>query len=102
MKATVLRGVAALALVLILAGGAMGAAPPRIENEMEPRFGSTTIELERLWNIGGDADDVLLGTIERVLTTDDGRIFLLDSQLSQVLECSPEGKVIQKVCYMFI
>ena len=97
MKATVLRRVAALALALVLAGGAMGAAAPRIENEMEPQFGSITIELERLWNIGGDADDVLLGTIERVLTTDDGRIFLLDSQLSQVLECSPEGKVIQKL-----
>ena len=46
--------------------------------------GPMTIELEPLWIIGGAEDDVLLGTIERVLTLDDGRVFLLDSQLSHV------------------
>ena len=87
----------ATTVFLVPASGALGEEAPRIENGNEPEHGTTTLELEPLWTIGGSDDDVLLGTIERVLTLDDGRVFLLDSQLSQVLECSPDGKVVRQL-----
>ena len=89
----------AMAATVILAPAAvlMGAEAPRIDNDSQPKHETRTIELEPLWTIGGTEDDVLLGTIERVLVLDDGRILLLDSQLSQVLECSPDGKVIRVI-----
>ncbi len=76
---------------------ALDAEAPRVENGNEPEQGVTTLDLEPLWTIGGSDDDVLLGTIERVLTLDDGRVLLLDSQLSHVLECSPDGKVVREI-----
>jgi len=87
----------AVTAVLVPVADAMGAEAPRVHNDNEPEHGSTTIELEPLWTIGGSDDEVLLGTIERVLTLDDGRVLLLDSQLSHVLECSPDGKVISQL-----
>ncbi len=34
---------------------------------------------------------------EGAVALDDGRVFLLDSQLSHVLECSPDGKVVREL-----
>ncbi len=87
----------AASVFLVPVAGALGEGAPRIENGNEPETGITTIELEELWTIGGSDDGVLLGTIERVLTLDDGRVLLLDSQLSHVLECSSDGKVVRQL-----
>jgi len=84
-----------MALVPVL--DVVGAEVPHIQNATKPSQGTATITLEPLWTIGGLDDDVLLGTIERVLTLDDGRVLLMDSQLSHVLECSPDGKVIREL-----
>ncbi len=97
MKSIIFWFALAAAVLLVPAACVFGEEAPRIENGVEPEHGVTTIELEELWTIGGSDDDVLLGTIERVLTLDDGRVFLLDSQLSQVLECSPDGEVIRQL-----
>lgn len=85
-----------LACVLLFSTVA-GADVPQVINTTEPSQGSTTIVLEPLWTIGGDDDEVLLGTVERILALDDGRTLLMDSQLSQVLECSPTGEVIREI-----
>ncbi len=83
--------------LFLTAAVAQGTEAPRISNTSEPSHGSTTITLEPLWTIGEDDDDVLLGAIERVLTLTDGRTLLMDSQLSQVLECSASGEVIREI-----
>jgi hypothetical protein len=88
------------AIVLILVAGSPSAADgtgsvPTVQNPGQPAGGEREVVLEQLWQLGTDADDPLLGTIERVLLLDDGRLLLLDTQLSQVLECSPDGQVIR-------
>ena len=97
MKSIILWFAVVAAVFLVPASGAFGEQVPRVDNGNEPEIGITTIELEELWAIGGSDDDVLLGTIERVLTLDDERVLLLDSQLSHVLECSPDGKVVREL-----
>jgi hypothetical protein len=95
MRAITFWTVVTATVILFTASNLMGAEALQINNDGNPEFGTKTIELEPLWTIGGAEDDVLFGTIERVLVLDDGRILLLDSQLSHVLECSPDGKVIR-------
>ena len=97
MKSSFLWIAVAATVFLVPSASALGEEAPRIVNGNEPEHGTTTLELEPLWTIGGSDDGVLLGTIERVLTLDDGRVFLLDSQLSHVLECSPDGKVVRQL-----
>jgi hypothetical protein len=84
------------AITLTLSATTSSAKTPHTENQATPSQGTTTLTLKPLWNIGDD-DEVLLGTIERVLTQDDGSVLLMDSQLSQVLECSSEGDVLRQL-----
>ncbi len=86
-----------LLAAIIFGGSAFAAEVPTIRNTTEPQQGHTTLKLEPLWTIGGEDDEVLLGTIERVLTLPDGRVMMMDSQLSHVLECSAEGEVIREL-----
>ncbi len=51
-----------------------------------------TIQLEELWRIGGDDEDFLLGVIASAVLDDEGNVFLLDTQLSQVLVINPDGE----------
>jgi hypothetical protein len=97
MKSRIFWFAVAATVFLVPAASTLGVEAPRIQNSNEPELGTTTIELEPLWTIGGSDDEVLLGTIERVLTLEDGRVFMLDSQLSQVLECSPDGEVVRQL-----
>ncbi len=67
-----------------------------LKNGTEPSGGVQDMELEELWRIGGEDDeDVLLGIISRVLIDDEGNIYLLDGQLSEVQVFSPEGEFIK-------
>ena len=61
-----------------------------------PGGGIQTMELEELWQVGGEDDeDVLLGIITRVLIDDDNNIYLLDPQLSEIKVFSPRGRADQ-------
>ncbi len=97
MKANIIRIAVLVALALVPAMAAVGSEAPHIQNDAKPLNGTTTLTLEPLWTIGGLDDDVLLGTIERVLTLAGGRLLLLDSQLSHVLECSADGQVTREL-----
>jgi hypothetical protein len=67
-----------------------------VRNGDAPEQGVETLELEELWRAGGDEDeDVLFGLIARILLDDEGRSYLLDSQLSQVSVFSPEGALLR-------
>jgi hypothetical protein len=97
MRSIMCRVALAAAVLPLLTVAANGAKVPRVRNDAEPRLGSRTVELEPLWTVGGTEDGELLGTIERVLALDDGRVILMDSQLSQVLECGADGRVIRRI-----
>ena len=83
-------------ITLYVCGGvALSGAVPVVHNENVPLQGNREIALEAVWQVGDSEDDPLLGTIERVLVLDDGRILLLDTQLSQVVECDADGEVLR-------
>ncbi len=53
-----------------------------------------SVELEEVWRIGGDDDeDVLLGVVANGVLDHTGTIYLLDSQLSQILVINTEGQM---------
>lgn len=88
----------AIALTLLLMPTAGRAAAPVIENSATPAEGLARVELEELWRIGGEDDeDNLLGVIDRVLTDDDGNIYLLDIQLAEVQVFDPDGIYLRSV-----
>ncbi|MCK4413852.1 MAG: hypothetical protein KAY32_09925 [Candidatus Eisenbacteria sp.] len=64
---------------------------PVIENEA-PVFPPLTLKLEETWRVGGDESDLLFGTVTETATDKDGNVYLLDSQLSQVVVISPAGE----------
>ena len=63
-----------------------------VRNGAEPSGGVETMELRELWRAGGEDDDVFFGLITQVVVGDDGRIYLLDTQLSEVRVYSPDGE----------
>ena len=81
-------------IILLLAGSAL-AEPIRIDNGAEPTRGSRIVELEELWEVGGEDGDLILGVVNRVLIDGDGNIYLLDGQLAEVHVISPEGELLR-------
>jgi hypothetical protein len=65
---------------------------PHIQNTSIPSGGHRTVQLEELWRIGGEDDDVFFGLITQVLNDEDGNIYILDSQLCDVQVYSPDGE----------
>jgi len=64
-----------------------------IRNGEAPSQGKETLALEEIWRAGGEDDeDVLFGLITQARVADDGSIYLLDLQLSQVHVFSPDGE----------
>ena len=96
------RSAATLAALLL---GAALCVTPRVEgavatvdNGAEPAEGQTVLQLEELWRIGGiDDEENLLGVVNRALADDDGNIYLLDIQLTEVLVYSPDGQYLQSL-----
>lgn len=67
-----------------------------IRNSDQPTNGIETWEVEELWTAGGEFDEsVLFGLIGQVEIGDDGDIYLLDNQLSQVQVYSPDGEMLR-------
>jgi hypothetical protein len=50
------------------------------------------VDLEEIWRIDGDDEDVLLGIIFDAVRGPDGAVYLIDRQLSQVVVMSPDGE----------
>jgi hypothetical protein len=58
-----------------------------------------TITPKELWRLGGETDDEdeLFGLISRIITDDDGNVYLLDTQLSEVKVFSPDGSFLRTI-----
>jgi len=89
------RHVGPAVLSILLAGLAVADDVPRVHNGAEPDHGVRTLDLEERWRRGGDDDDeIMFGAIRRAVVDDDGTVFLLDSQLSEVTVLSPTGELV--------
>jgi hypothetical protein len=85
----------AITMACLFAGLAHGDTVSCVHNDDGPLQGSRELVLEEVWRMGLAEEDPILGTIERVLVLDDGRILLLDTQMSRVVECDADGRFLR-------
>jgi 6-bladed beta-propeller protein len=84
------------ATLILLLLASIAAAAPHVSNGPEPAEGVVDLQIEPIWEAGGEDDeDVLFGLITQVIEDDEGDIYLLDRQLSQVHVFSPEGEFLR-------
>jgi hypothetical protein len=68
---------------------------PHIMNPAQPPEGVQTIELEELWRAGGEDDDVFFGFIGKVCCDEQGKVYILDSQVCRVYVYAPDGRLLR-------
>ena len=68
---------------------------PHLINSDTPRDGLETMTLSESWRVGGDEDEIFFGAVTSAAVDDDGNIYLLDMQLSQVQVYSPDGEYLK-------
>ena len=56
-----------------------------------------TVTLKELWRVGGDDEEVLLGMIAQLLHDEDGNVYALDSQLSEIRVFSSSGQLVRTI-----
>ncbi len=87
--------------VLSLSSGLLGnpaQAAPVVENPATSSEGSTTLQLEEMWRIGGEDDeDNILGVVGQVLADDQDNIYLLDFQLVEVMVYDAHGEYVHSL-----
>ena len=67
-------------------------------NPAEPSSPPVVAAAKELWRAGGEGDDeILFGVISQVTTDGQGNVYLLDSQLNQVMIFSPNGEHIRAI-----
>ena len=67
-----------------------------VKNPASPPQGVETMQLEELWRVGGAGEDqTVFGVILQALPDEQGNLYVLDLQLSQVFVFSPEGKLLR-------
>ncbi len=64
---------------------------PHVRNGVAPRDGVRTLELEELWRVGGEDDDIFFGLVTRVRADERGNLYVMDGQLSEVHVYDPDG-----------
>ncbi len=69
----------------------------QIKNPVQSLAKPEVIELEEVWRVGGEDDDVLFGVVTDVITDSDGNFYLLDSQLSEIQVYSPDGEHLRTI-----
>ncbi len=65
-----------------------------VRNGATPPEGVVTVELEELWRVGDEDDELLLGLPTGLDWDAEGRLYLLDAQLNQVHVLSPDGELL--------
>ncbi len=69
----------------------------QIMNPAESRAKAETVELEELWRVGGDDDEVLFGVITDIIADEDGNFYLLDAQLNEIQVYAPDGEYLRTI-----
>jgi hypothetical protein len=71
---------------------------PHVRNSAQPSNGVRAIELEEVWQAGGEEDeDTFFGVINKVLIDDANNIYLLDQQLSEVKVFTATGEPLKTI-----
>lgn len=104
------RVAAASAAVLILAAALPSAAAdwsgskvtrdgvPHMINPAEPMVAPTTRSPEVLWRAGGmDDEAVIFGVVTDITADDAGNLYLLDTQLNEVMVFSADGEYLRSI-----
>jgi len=70
-----------------------------VKNPAKPMEKATSVEMEALWELGGDTDDEdeFFGVIADIEIDDQGNVYLLDAQLSVVKIYTAEGELIREI-----
>ena len=63
-----------------------------VRNSEIPSQGLVTLSLREIWRAGGEDDEILFGIINSALADENGNVYLLDRQLSEVHVYSPAGE----------
>jgi hypothetical protein len=99
----------ALFVLLVLAPAMVTAAPwegkevvqdgiPHVQNPANPIEELTILSPKELWRVSGDEDDeFLFGVLSEIACDDEGNIYLLDSQLNEVMVFSPGGEYLRSI-----
>ncbi len=66
-----------------------------VRNPAAPPGAVEVIQVEEQWRAGGDDDEVFFGAIAQALADDEGNLYLLDGQLSEVQVYSPTGEFLK-------
>jgi 6-bladed beta-propeller len=79
-------------LVLGLLSGSVRAEVPHVGNTSTPRDGVREITLLQQWHRGHEEDDLIFGAVRKVLDGPDGNLYVLDTQMSQVVVFDNAGQ----------
>ena len=86
------RRILIAALAVAMAFPALAAAQaPRVDNGAKPAEGRVEVALKEVWRAGGEDDEIFFGSIGSVQRSKDGKIYVLDTQQSQVQVYSDDG-----------
>jgi len=91
-----------VAMLLSLALAIPAAAMPandviHLDNPAMPRDGAVDVQLEELWRVGGDDDDLILGLVTQVRQDRNGDLYVMDAQLSCVHVFSEDGEYLRTI-----
>jgi hypothetical protein len=71
---------------------------PHMMNPASPIEAPVSMKLEQLWHVSGDeSEDFLFGVLIQIASDDQGNIYVLDSQLHQVMVFSSSGEYLRAI-----
>jgi hypothetical protein len=68
-----------------------------VTNPENAANGALQQDMRELWRRGGEDDEVFFGTIAEFLKDDDGNIYLLDGQISEIQVFDPDGEHVRTI-----
>ncbi len=95
------RAVLLLVCLVLLSQAALAGSPvrevvdgvPHVMNGRTPTGGVQALRMNELWRVGGEDDEeILFGLTPKACADGKGQVYVLDSQLSQVLVFTPDGE----------
>ena len=65
---------------------------PHVLSGATPAEGTATMTLIERWRVGGEDDEIFFGDVERVITDDQGNLYMVDSDRCCVQVYGPDGE----------